>query len=108
MPLKTTVSIFLITCLLAIFLHGVGTNEHSFNAQGIESTVVSVESGAGDLNTNSPSLGASCEICEVVHQYIALDANKLVLPKPLGAAGFALLSSPAGRQPGGILPPPIL
>ncbi len=106
--MKTMLTKVLIVCLMAIALHGFGTNEHVFKAQNSEITITSTDIGKDKSDDTIPNLGAACDICEVVHQYVTLEDNILLPIPPAMAMNIGPVLLPTGRKPGDIARPPTI
>jgi len=106
--MKTMLTKVLIVCLMAIALHGFGTDEHVFKAQSAEITIANSDTGKDKPGDNLPNLGAACDICEVVHQYVTLDESTLLPVQPVIAMNIGPILLPPGRKPGDIARPPTI
>ncbi len=82
--MRNTITHILIACLLAISLHGFGTDEHVFTADIGDSVMISDDASEGGQKPDIPRLGAACDICQVVHQYVILDAGNTIMPASRG------------------------
>ena len=106
--MKTIVSTVLIACLLAISLHGFGTDEHVFKA---DTGDISVSESGNEKDTpddTTSRLGAACDICQVVHQYVISEPDPALMA-PLGLIRLTpSLPRPPGRMPDGLLRPPTI
>jgi hypothetical protein len=103
--MRTIITRFLVTCLMAISLHGFGTDEHVFKVQG-EEALITLADAADKSGDTVPNLGAVCDICEVVHQYVAINTNALALPMAARDSEALSFLSPSGRHANDILHPP--
>jgi hypothetical protein len=106
--MKTLLTKILIVCLMAIALHGFGTDEHVFKAQNAEITIVNADLSKGTPGENIPNLGEACDICEVVHQYVTLDQSTLIPVPPSAMLDMRSMLVPPGRKPGDIARPPTI
>ncbi|MDQ7076673.1 MAG: hypothetical protein Q9M45_02340 [Robiginitomaculum sp.] len=106
--MKTMLTKVLILCLMAITLHGFGTDEHVFKAQKADITIASTDIGKDKSGDNIPNLGAACDICEVVHQYVTLENNLLLPVQPAILMNTMPMLLPPGRTPGRITRPPTI
>jgi len=98
----------LIICLLAISLHGFGTDEHVFSTAKNEIILASSSADENNGNPSIPNLGSVCDICQVVHQYVILDNPEFLLPSQTNAAFMRALTAPPLRVPDDILHPPMI
>ncbi|PCI85921.1 MAG: hypothetical protein COA85_12300 [Robiginitomaculum sp.] len=106
--MKTQLTKVLIVCLMAIALHGFGTDEHVFKSQNAEITVINTDASKGTPADSVPNLSEACDICEVVHQYVSLDQSSLIPVPPPATLGMRSILVPSGRKPGGIARPPTI
>jgi hypothetical protein len=76
--MKTFIAKILIVCVFAISFHGFAPDEHLL--PGIEhesATQISLHNPDGTGDVETPSMQASCDICQVVHQYILTENVKI-------------------------------
>ena len=103
--MQTLLTRILIIGLMAISLHGFGTDEHVFKVQGEEALTILAD--ATDKSGDTvPGLGAACDICEVVHQYVAINTSALALPMAVQDSEALPLLFPLGRHASDIIHPP--
>ncbi len=104
--MKKLTAHILIACLLAITLHGFGTDEHVFKTDISDSILLDEGAQQGNLDRDIESLGAACDICQVVHHYVVLGQDGTVVPRTRQALFAALLRGPPQFWADDILHPP--
>ena len=67
---------------------------------------VSSKTDLGDTKRNIPNLGAACDICQVVHQYVILNTNSVFARIEIKTTYMALFVAPRQTVPDDILHPP--
>ncbi len=104
--MTNTIAHILIACLLALSLHEFGTDEHLVKVAADEMVLADSDSGKDQNNSPAPQMGAACDICQVVHQYVVADQNTLDAPPANRARLARTWQHPPGNIPNDILRPP--
>jgi len=107
--MKNTIANLLVIFLMAVSLHGFGTNEHSLKAGVSEIAYVSdgIDRGEADRNEGI-NKAAICDICQVVHVYVFHDAIETPAPGARLAAFADFSHGPLQAVPDDILRPPTI
>ncbi len=98
----------LVICLLAISLHGFGTDEHVFSTAKGEIILAVSSADESSRSKSVPNLGSACDICQVVHQYLTLDGQASIFPGQRNEAFMVALNAPPQSFPDDILHPPMI
>jgi hypothetical protein len=104
--MKNLITTFLIACLMAISVHGFGTNEHIVLAQENTITNSEAEPEPNRSNDTEPALGVACDICQVVHQYVVISPNGDLVSMNRSMLHAKLYPDPRGFIPDNALRPP--
>ncbi|PHR62819.1 MAG: hypothetical protein COA47_01810 [Robiginitomaculum sp.] len=105
--MKLLISKILIVCIFAISFHGIATDEYSLltlDQKAEQQTTI--QDSTNPVGKTLPSAQASCDICQVVHQYVL--ANKLTIsgPEIEGAPAIHTIQVPPDQSGKDILHPP--
>ncbi|MBL4616137.1 MAG: hypothetical protein JKY46_00435 [Robiginitomaculum sp.] len=105
--MKSFVTKLLVISLLAISLHGFGTDEKTVSPLNDIATIQIIDL---PINDDQPpaTLTAACDICVVVHQYLVSEPI-LTTAKPSTKVNLlSVVSLPPDQAPADILHPPIV
>ncbi len=104
--MKNAIAHILIACLLALSLHGFGTDEHGIKAASGEIVLVDSDSGKNKTDSTAPQMGGACDICQVVHHYVVASQEALPVPAASRLVFARAGAHPPDNRPGGLLRPP--
>ncbi|MCF6293062.1 MAG: hypothetical protein L3J04_06680 [Robiginitomaculum sp.] len=105
--MKLFVTKLLIISLLAISLHGFGTDEKTVSPVS-NITEVQLSDFLGDNQKPSETLTAACDICVVVHQYLVSKIISVNAKPAIKLNLLAIVALPPNQAPADILHPPII
>jgi len=105
--MKLLVTRLLIISLLAISLHGFGTDEKTVSPLNDIAETQTIGFLSDDERVPA-TLTAACDICVVVHQYLVSEIISATKKPTIRSSLLAVVTLPPDQAPADILHPPII